>query len=41
MSQHVARLKRDLDPKTKKDLALLAPKLSAWMRPLAEEIGRN
>ncbi len=41
MSQHVARLKRDLDPKTKKDLALLAPKLSAWMRPLAEEIARN
>ena len=41
MSKHVARLKRDLDPKTKKDLALLAPKLSAWMRPLAEEIGRN
>ena len=41
MLQHVARLKRDLDTSTKKDLALLAPKLSAWMRPLAEEIGRN
>jgi hypothetical protein len=41
MLQHLTRLKRDLDANTKKDLALLAPKLSAWMRPLAEEIARN
>ena len=41
MLQHLTRLKRDLDANTKKDLASLAPKLSAWMRPLAEEIARN
>jgi hypothetical protein len=41
MSRHVARLKRDLDAPTKKDLASLAPKLTAWMRPLAEEIAPN
>jgi hypothetical protein len=41
MLQHVTRLKWDLDANTKKDLASLAPKLSAWIRPLAEEIARN
>ena len=41
MLQHVTRLKRDLDATTKKDWASLPPKLSAWMRPLAEEIARN
>jgi hypothetical protein len=41
MLQHVARLKGVLDTKTKKDLASLAPKLTAWMRPLAEEIARD
>ena len=38
MPKHVAKLKRDLDARTKKDLAALTPKLSAWMRPLALQI---
>lgn len=38
ISRHVARLKKKLDADTKKDLAALAPKLSAWMRPLAGQI---
>lgn len=38
MAKHMARLRRDLDPVTKKDLAALAPKLPAWMKPLAEGI---
>ena len=38
MPQHVARLKRDLDPATKRELADLAEKLPAWMQPLVAEI---
>ena len=38
MSRHVTRLKKTLDADTKKDLASLAPKLPAWMRPLAQQI---
>ena len=38
MSQHVARLKTTLDADTKRDLASLAPKLTAWMRPLVRQI---
>ena len=38
MSKHVAKLKKDLDAGTKKDLAEIAPKLPAWMRPFAQEI---
>lgn len=38
MPRHLARLRRDLDPDTKKDLAALTPKLPAWMRPIAKEI---
>ena len=38
MARHVAKLKRDLDEKTKKDLGSLAPKLPAWMRPIATAI---
>lgn len=41
MEKHAARLRRDLDPGTKKDLAALTPKLPAWMQPLAREISRN
>jgi len=43
ISRHVARLKKNMDADTKKDLALLTPKLPAWMRPLAEQIveGKN
>lgn len=41
MPKHTARLRRDLDAKTKKDLASLAPKLPAWMEPLAVEISQN
>jgi len=36
--KHVARLKKDLDADTKKNLAALTPKLPAWMRPLARQI---
>jgi len=38
MSQHVARLKTTLDADTKRDLESLAPKLTAWMRPLVRQI---
>jgi hypothetical protein len=41
MAKHVARLRRDLDATTKKDLAALAPELPAWMKPLAEEVSTN
>lgn len=41
MVKHAARLRRDLDAGTKKDLAALAPKLPAWMKPLAQEIAQN
>jgi predicted transcriptional regulator of viral defense system len=38
MPKHIAKLKKDLDLRTKKDLAALTPKLPAWMRPLAQQI---
>jgi len=38
MAKHVVRLRKDLDADTKKDLAVLAPKLAAWMRPLIQQI---
>jgi len=38
MSKHVAKLKKDLDAGTKKNLAVLTDKLPAWMRPLAHQI---
>jgi len=38
MVRHAARLKKNLDAKTKSDLASLTPKMPAWMRPLAQEI---
>ena len=38
MSKHLAKLKKDLDARTKKNLAALTPKLPAWMRPLAQQI---
>jgi hypothetical protein len=38
MARHVARLKKSLDADTKKDLAALAPKLPAWLRPVALQI---
>lgn len=41
MPTHVARLRRDLDAATKKELAALARKLPAWMKPLAEGISQN
>jgi len=41
MAKHVSRLRRDVDAATKKDLAALAPKLAAWMKPLAQEISQN
>ena len=39
--KHVARLKKDLDAGTKKDLSALASKLPAWMRPIAQTITQN
>lgn len=41
MSRHIARLKNTLDADTKHDLASLAPKLPAWMRPLAQQISQE
>ena len=41
MAKHVSRLRRDVDAATKRDLATLAPKLAAWMRPLALEIAQD
>ena len=38
MPKHIAKLKKDLDARTKKDLAALTPKLAAWVRPLAQQI---
>jgi|SRR5882724_2127977 len=38
LSRHVIQLKKTLDADTKRDLASLAPKLPAWMRPLAQQI---
>jgi Family of unknown function (DUF6088) len=38
LPKHVAKLKRDLDTATKKDLAKLASKLPAWMQPFVQEI---
>lgn len=38
MPKHLARLNRDLDADTKKDLAALTPKLPAWLRPFAQKI---
>jgi len=38
MPKHVDRLRKNLDVATKKDLAALAPKLVAWMRPIAQQI---
>ena len=38
ISRHTARLKKTLDARTKKDLAVLAIKLPAWMRPLVQQI---
>lgn len=34
----IARLRQQLDPATKSDLVALAPKLAAWMRPIAHQI---
>jgi hypothetical protein len=41
MDTHVARLRRDLDVVTKKDLTALTPGLPAWMKPLAQQITQN
>jgi len=41
MEKHTARLRRDLDMGTKKDLAALTSKLPAWMQPLAQKITQN
>jgi hypothetical protein len=38
LARHLARLSETLDAGTKKDLAALAPKLAAWMRPVAQQI---
>ncbi len=34
----VARLQREIDPATKQELAKLAPKMAAWLRPLIPQI---
>ena len=41
MAKHMAKLKRDLDTDTKKDLAALTPKLPVWMRPITLEITQS
>lgn len=41
MARHVARLKKSLDADAKKDLAVLTPKLPAWMRPVAQQIAET
>jgi hypothetical protein len=41
MPRHVARLRRELDSNTKKDLRSLTPGMPAWMRPLAGEIAHK
>ena len=38
ISRHIARLKKQLDAKTKADLKSLMPKISVWMRPLLQQI---
>jgi hypothetical protein len=38
MSKHVAKLKKDLDADTKKDLQGITLKLPLWMRPFAQQI---
>lgn len=38
MAKHVDRLRKNLDAATKKDLALLTPKLVAWVRPIVQQI---
>ena len=40
MPRHIAKLKKDLDADTKKDLSALTPLLPVWMRPLTQEISR-
>lgn len=41
LPKHISKLKKDLDARTKKDLAALTPKLPAWMRPLVQEITQS
>ena len=41
MSKHVAKLKKDLDADTKKDLAGLTLKLPLWMRPFVQRISQE
>jgi len=41
MSKHVAKLKKDLDAATKKDLASLTLKLPLWMRPFVQQITQD
>lgn len=41
LANHVNRLKRDLDARTKKDLSALVPKLVAWMRPIVQQITQS
>lgn len=38
MPKHVARLRKDLDAGTKKDLASIIPKIVTWMRPIVQQI---
>jgi len=38
MSKHVAKLKKDLDADTKKDLQGITLKMPLWMRPFAQQI---
>jgi len=40
MPKHAAKLQRELDPATKRDLFRLTPKLPAWMRPLALQVSQ-
>lgn len=41
MSKHAAKLKKDLDAATKKDLASLTLKLPLWMRPFVQQITQD
>jgi len=41
MARCMAHLKKSLDADTKKDLAMLAPSLAAWVRPVAQQIAEN
>jgi len=38
LAQHIARLKKRLDAKTKADLKSLMPKTPVWMHPLLQQI---